>query len=81
MLAGPLIMAGWLVEAVAWHQRGRGLLLDGEGGFGVGANLVDAVWWPLILLTLWALPLRVLGAAAGASGRSVRQRFNLGRHP
>ena len=42
---------------MAWHQHGRGLLLDGEGGLGVGANLVDAVWWPLILLTLWALPL------------------------
>jgi hypothetical protein len=57
VLAGPLIVAAWLVEAVAWHQQGCGLLLDGEGGLGVGANLVDAVWWPLTFLTLWALPM------------------------
>jgi hypothetical protein len=80
VLAGPLVIAGWLVEAVAWYERGRGLLLDGEGALGVGANLVDAVWWPLVFLALWALPLGVLGAAAGASGRSVRQRFRLGKH-
>jgi hypothetical protein len=32
LLAAPLLIAAWLVEAVAWHQEGRGLLLDGEGG-------------------------------------------------
>ena len=73
-VAAPLIVAAWLVEAVAWYQRGRGLLLDGEGGFGVGANLVDAVWWPLVFLALWALPMVVLGATAGAAARSVRRR-------
>jgi hypothetical protein len=78
VLAGPLIVAAWLVGAVAWHQQGRGLLLDGEGGLGVGANL--AVWWPLILLTLWALPMAVLGATAGAAARSVRRRSRLGSH-
>jgi hypothetical protein len=78
--AGPLIVAAWLVEAVAWHQQGRGLLLDGEGGLGVGANLADAVWWPLILLTLWALPMAVLGATAGAAARSVRRSPKLGSH-
>jgi hypothetical protein len=81
LLAAPLVTAGWLVEAVAWHQRGLGLLLDGEGGRGVGANLADAVWWPLIFLTLWALPIGVLGAAAGRSARAVRQRFKQGKHP
>jgi hypothetical protein len=80
VLAGPLIVAAWLVEAVAWHQQGRGLLLDGEGGLGVGANLVDAVWWPLIFLTLWALPMGVLGATAGVAARSVRRRPKLGNH-
>jgi hypothetical protein len=80
VLAGPLIVAAWLVGAVAWHQQGRGLLLDGEGGLGVGANLADAVWWPLILLTLWALPMAVLGATAGAAARSVRRRSRLGSH-
>jgi hypothetical protein len=81
VLAAPLVIAAWLVEAVAWYQHGRGQLLDGEGGLGVGANLVDVVWWPLIFLTLWALPMGVLGAAAGSSGRAVRQRFKLGNHP
>jgi hypothetical protein len=32
VLAGPLIVAAWLVEAVAWHEQDLGLLLDGEGG-------------------------------------------------
>jgi hypothetical protein len=81
LLAGPLIAAAWLVEAVAWHEQGLGLLLDGEGGRGVGANLADAVWWPLIFLTLWALPMGVLGATAGAAARSVRRRSRPGSHP
>jgi hypothetical protein len=80
LLAAPLVIATWLVEAVAWHQQGRGLLLDGEGGLGVGANLVDAVWWPLIFLALWALPMGVLGAAAGSAARSVRRRASRGNH-
>jgi cytochrome c-type biogenesis protein CcmH/NrfF len=39
----------------------------------VGANLGDAVWWTLIVLVLWALPLGVIGAAAG-SARARRRR-------
>jgi hypothetical protein len=45
-----------------------GLLLDGEGGIGVGGNLGDAIWWTLLLLALWAVPLGVLGAAGGSAG-------------
>jgi hypothetical protein len=73
VLGAPLIIAAWLAEALRWHQQGRGLLLDGEGGLGVGANLGNAIWWPLVFLGLWALPLGVLGAAAG-SARARRRR-------
>jgi len=70
VLSAPLLIAVWLAEALRWYQRRGQLLLDGEGGFGVGGNLVganlgDAIWWTLIVLVLWALPLGVLGAAAG----------------
>ena len=39
----PLLIAAWLAQALRWYQQGGGLLLDGEGGIGVGANLGDAV--------------------------------------
>ena len=32
----------------------------------IGANLGDAVWWTLLSVLLWALPLGVIGAAAGS---------------
>jgi len=67
LLAAPLLVAAWLAEALRWDQVGRGLLLDGAGGLGVGANLGNAVWWTLLILALWALPLGVLGAAAGSA--------------
>jgi hypothetical protein len=66
VLAAPLLIAAWLAEALRWDQVGRGMVLDGEGGLGVGANLGNAIWWTLVLLALWALPLGVLGAAAGS---------------
>jgi hypothetical protein len=68
VLSTPLLMATWLAEGLHWDQAGRGAVLDGEGPFGAGINLGDAVWWPLLFLTLWALPLGVLGAAAGSWG-------------
>jgi hypothetical protein len=72
VLGAPLLIAAWLAEALRWYQQGRGLLLDGEGGLGVGANLGDAIWWPLVFLVLWALPLGVIGAAAGRRARPRR---------
>jgi hypothetical protein len=67
VLGAPLLVAAWLAEALHWYQQGRGMLLDGEGGIGVGANLGDAVRWTLPGLLLWALPLGVVGAAAGSA--------------
>jgi hypothetical protein len=73
MLGAPLLIAAWLAEALVWYQQGGGMLLDGEGGIGVGGNLGDAVRWTLPFLLLWALPLGVLGAALG-SARAHRRR-------
>jgi hypothetical protein len=67
LLGVPLIIAAWLAEAPRWYRQVGGLLLDGDGGVGMGANLGDATWWTLIVLVLWALPLGVLGAAAGSA--------------
>jgi hypothetical protein len=65
-LGAPLLVAVWLVEALRVYERGGGLLLDGDAG-GVGINLGDAIWWSVMLLLLWVLPLGVLGAAAGSA--------------
>jgi hypothetical protein len=73
VLGVPLLIAAWMAEALHWYQQGDGVLLDGEGGIGVGANLGDAVWWTLPFLLWWALPLGVLGAAVG-SARARRRR-------
>jgi hypothetical protein len=80
VLATPLLVAAWLAEALRWYRQGSGMLLDGAGGLGVGANLDDAIWWPLVSLVLWAVPLGVLGAAAGsirARRRRARERADL----
>ena len=67
VLAAPLIIVAWLAEAPRWYRQVGGLLLDADGGVGMGANLGDAIWWTLVVLALWALPLGVLGAAAGSA--------------
>jgi hypothetical protein len=68
-----LVIVAWLAEAPRWYRQVGGLLLDADGGVGMGANLGDAIWWTLVVLVLWALPMGVLGAAAG-SARARRQR-------
>jgi len=73
VLGAPLLIAAWLAEALRWYQQGQGTVLDGAGGLGVGVNLGDAVWWPLVFLALWAVPLGVVGAAVG-SARARRRR-------
>lgn len=73
VLGAPLLIMAWLAEALPWYQQGRGMLLDGEGGLGVGANVGNAIWWSLVFLALWALPIGVLGAAAGGAGTHLRR--------
>jgi hypothetical protein len=70
MLAVLLVIVAWLAEAPHWYRVVGGLLLDADGGVGLGANLGDAIWWTLVVLVLWTMPIGVLGAAAG----SVRAR-------
>jgi hypothetical protein len=70
VLGAPLLIANWLAEALRWYQQGQGTVLDGAGGPGPGIGVIlgDAVWWPLVFLALWAVPLGVVGAAAGSAG-------------
>jgi hypothetical protein len=67
VLGAPLLIAAWLAEALRWYQQGQGTVLDRAGGLGVGVNLGDAVWWPLVFLAVWAVPLGVVGAAVGSA--------------
>jgi hypothetical protein len=52
-----------------WYDQVGGLFLDGDKG-GIGTNLGDAIWWTLMSVALGALPLGVLGAAAGPRRRA-----------
>jgi hypothetical protein len=84
VLGGLLLVVAWLAEAPRWYRQVGGLLLDGEGGVGMGANLGDAIWWTLIVVVLWALPIGVLGAAAGsapARRRRAREHADLAAPP
>jgi hypothetical protein len=74
VLGGLLVVVAWLAEAPHWYRRLNGLLLDADSGVGMGANLGDAIWWTLIVLVLWALPIGVLGAAAGRAWARWRAR-------
>jgi hypothetical protein len=65
VLSVLLVMVAWLAEAPHWHRELGGMLLDADSGIGVGTNLSDAIWWTLVVLVLWTMPLGVLGAAAG----------------
>jgi hypothetical protein len=65
VLGALLLIAAWLAEATRWYRQLGGMLLDSDGGIGMGTNLGDAIWWTLPVLVLWALPLGILGAAAG----------------
>jgi hypothetical protein len=66
-LGALLIIVAWLAEAPRWYRQVGGLLLDADGGIGMGTNLGDAIWWTLIVLVLWGLPFGVIGAAAGSA--------------
>jgi hypothetical protein len=74
VLGGLLVIVAWLVEAPRWYRQLGGLLLDAEGGVGMGVNLGDAVWWTLVTLGLWALPVGVIGAASGRAWARRRAR-------
>jgi hypothetical protein len=80
VLSLPLLLAAWLAEALHWYQQGRGMLLDGEGGIGVGGNLGNGVGWTLPGLLWWALPLGVLGAAVGSARARRRRSREHGEH-
>jgi hypothetical protein len=71
VLGAPLLISAWLAEGLHWDQVGRGMVLDGAGPLGVGANLNDAVWWLLIFLALWApCPWECLARPPGAGGHA-----------
>ena len=54
----------WLLESMRWIQSGAGLLIDNDRVPNMmAANIQDAVFWILIWVPVWCLPIGILGAA------------------
>jgi len=49
-----------------FYEATGAMVLDGEEGIPVEANLGDARFWALALLPVLAIPFGVIGAGAGA---------------
>jgi hypothetical protein len=63
----------WLLESMRWIQSGAGLLVDNDYGPNLMAgNIQDAIFWILIWVPVWCLPIGILGAAL--SGWNYRGR-------
>jgi hypothetical protein len=65
----PLIFIIWLTQVLRKFDAGAGLLLDGDVPPNavnlITANFSDAVFWDFVLISIWALPFGIFGAAAG----------------
>jgi hypothetical protein len=54
----------WLLESMRWIQSGAGLLLDNDHVPNMmAASIQDAIFWILIWVPVWCLPIGILGAA------------------
>jgi hypothetical protein len=63
----------WLLESMRWIQSGAGLLIDNDHVPNLmAANIQDAIFWILIWVPVWCLPIGILGAAL--SGWNYRGR-------
>jgi hypothetical protein len=62
VLGTVLVFAASLVEAMHWYDTSQRLLFDGESGYAIGVNLGDSLFWHLLWLPVWGLPIGVIGA-------------------
>ena len=78
-----LIFIIWLVEATRWWHAGAGALLDGDYAttMTMTSNLVDALFWVFIFVSVWALPFGVFGAALGERANPAARRGAKGSPP